>query len=296
MERIKINDTLDFSQIIYGMWRLADGESSDNKSVSNKINLCLEQGITTFDQADIYGDYSAEALFGRVLKENKDLRNKIEIVTKCGIVAPCGKYSDVPVKYYDTSKKHINASVNASLKNMNIDHIDMLLIHRPDPFMDHFETGQALDELVKSGKVRTVGVSNYKPYDWELLQSSMSNQLHTNQIELSLQSIESFTNGDVAFHQKNASPIMAWSPLGGGKLMTDKNELTNKMDEIASNNSVDRSAVAISFLLAHPANIIPIMGTNNINRISTISDAFKVKMDRITWFELYTAALGREVA
>ena len=296
MERIKINETLDFSQIIYGMWRLADGEKSDNKSVLNKINLCLEQGITTFDQADIYGDYSAEALFGRVLKENKALRNKIEIVTKCGIVAPCGKYSDVPVKYYDTSKKHINASVNASLKNMNVDHIDMLLIHRPDPFMDHYETGYALDELVKSGKVRSVGVSNYRPYDWELLQSSMNNQLHTNQIELSLQSIESFTNGDVAFHQKNASPIMAWSPLGGGKLMTNKNELTNKMDEIASNYNVDRSAVAISFLLTHPANIIPIMGTNNINRISKISDAFKVKMDRITWFELYTAALGREVA
>ena len=92
MERIKINETLDFSQIIYGMWRLADGENSDNKSLLNKINLCLEQGITTFDQADIYGDYSAEALFGRVLKENKALRNKIEIVTKCGIVAPCGKY------------------------------------------------------------------------------------------------------------------------------------------------------------------------------------------------------------
>ena len=296
MERIKINETLDFSQIIYGMWRLADGENSDNKSLLNKINLCLEQGITTFDQADIYGDYSAEALFGRVLKENKALRNKIEIVTKCGIVAPCGKYSDVPVKYYDTSKKHINASVNASLKNMNVDHIDMLLIHRPDPFMDHYETGHALDELVKSGKVRSVGVSNYRPYDWELLQSSMNNQLHTNQIELSLQSIESFTNGDVVFHQKNASPIMAWSPLGGGKLMTNKNKLTNKMDEIASNYNVDRSAVAISFLLTHPANIIPIMGTNNINRISKISDAFKVKMDRITWFELYTAALGREVA
>jgi predicted oxidoreductase len=162
--------------------------------------------------------------------------------------------------------------------------------------MDHYETGHALDELVKSGKVRSVGVSNYRPYDWELLQSSMNNQLHTNQIELSLQSIESFTNGDVAFHQKNASPIMAWSPLGGGKLMTNKNKLTNKMDEIASNYNVDRSAVAISFLLTHPANIIPIMGTNNINRISKISDAFKVKMDRITWFELYTAALGREVA
>ena len=296
MKRIKINENIDFSQIIYGMWRLADGEINDAKSVTDKINLCLDQGITTFDQADIYGDYSAEALFGIALKEDKSLRSKIEIVTKCGIVAPCGKYADVPVKYYDTSKKHIDASVNASLKNMNIDYIDMLLIHRPDPYMDHDETGQALDTLIKSGKIGAVGVSNFKPYDWELLQSSMVNKLHTNQIELSLQSIDAFSNGDVAFHQKNASPIMAWSPLGGGKLMTESNQLTNKMDQVGTHYKVDRAAVAISFLLSHPANIIPIMGTNNIDRISKISDAFKVKMDRITWFELYTAALGREVA
>lgn len=296
MKRIKINENIDFSQIIYGMWRLADGEINDAKSVTDKINLCLDQGITTFDQADIYGDYSAEAIFGVALKEDKSLRSKIEIVTKCGIVAPCGKYADVPVKYYDTSKKHIDASVNASLKNMNIDYIDMLLIHRPDPYMDHDETGQALDTLIKSGKIGAVGVSNFKPYDWELLQSSMVNKLHTNQIELSLQSIDAFSNGDVAFHQKNASPIMAWSPLGGGKLMTESNQLTNKMDQIGSHYNVDRAAVAISFLLSHPANIIPIMGTNNIDRISRISDALKVKMDRITWFELYTAALGREVA
>ncbi|MDA8699964.1 aldo/keto reductase [Amylibacter sp.] len=296
MKRIKINENIDFSQIIYGMWRLTDGEINDAKSVTDKINLCLDQGITTFDQADIYGDYSAEAIFGVALKEDKSLRSKIEIVTKCGIVAPCGKYADVPVKYYDTSKKHIDASVNASLKNMNIDYIDMLLIHRPDPYMDHDETGQALDTLIKSGKIGAVGVSNFKPYDWELLQSSMVNKLHTNQIELSLQSIDAFSNGDVAFHQKNASPIMAWSPLGGGKLMIESNQLTNKMDQIGSHYNVDRAAVAISFLLSHPANIIPIMGTNNIDRISRISDALKVKMDRITWFELYTAALGREVA
>ena len=296
MKRIKINENIDFSQIIYGMWRLADGEINDAKSVTDKINLCLDQGITTFDQADIYGDYSAEAIFGVALKEDKSLRSKIEIVTKCGIVAPCGKYADVPVKYYDTSKKHIDASVNASLKNMNIDYIDMLLIHRPDPYMDHDETGQALDTLIKSGKIGAVGVSNFKPYDWELLQSSMVNKLHTNQIELSLQSIDAFSNGDVAFHQKNASPIMAWSPLGGGKLMIESNQLTNKMDQIGSHYNVDRAAVAISFLLSHPANIIPIMGTNNIDRISRISDALKVKMDRITWFDLYTAALGREVA
>ena len=296
MNRVSINDTLNFSQIIYGMWRLADGQNKDVKSVSNKINLCLDQGITTFDQADIYGDYSAESLFGLALKENKSLRNKIEIVTKCGIVAPCGKYADVPVKYYDTSKDHIDASVNASLKNMNIDYIDMLLIHRPDPFMDHNETGQALDNLIKSGKIGAVGVSNFKPYDWELLQSNMVNKLHTNQIELSLQSIDAFSNGDISFHQKNATPIMAWSPLGGGKLMTENTKLTNKMDHIGSHYNVDRSAVAISFLLSHPANIIPVMGTNNADRISRISDALKIKMDRVTWFELYTAALGREVA
>ena len=296
MNRVSINDTLNFSQIIYGMWRLADGQNKDVKSVSNKINLCLDQGITTFDQADIYGDYSAESLFGLALKENKSLRNKIEIVTKCGIVAPCGKYADVPVKYYDTSKDHIDASVDASLKNMNIDYIDMLLIHRPDPFMDHNETGQALDKLIKSGKIGAVGVSNFKPYDWELLQSNMVNKLQTNQIELSLQSIDAFSNGDISFHQKNATPIMAWSPLGGGKLMTENTKLTNKMDHIGSHYNVDRSAVAISFLLSHPANIIPVMGTNNADRISRISDALKIKMDRVTWFELYTAALGREVA
>ena len=296
MNRVIINDTLNFSQIIYGMWRLADGQNKDVKSVSNKINLCLDQGITTFDQADIYGDYSAESLFGLALKENKSLRNKIEIVTKCGIVAPCGKYADVPVKYYDTSKDHIDASVDASLKNMNIDYIDMLLIHRPDPFMDHNETGQALDKLIKSGKIGAVGVSNFKPYDWELLQSNMVNKLQTNQIELSLQSIDAFSNGDISFHQKNATPIMAWSPLGGGKLMTENTKLTNKMDHIGSHYNVDRSAVAISFLLSHPANIIPVMGTNNADRISRISDALKIKMDRVTWFELYTAALGREVA
>ena len=296
MNRVSINDTLNFSQIIYGMWRLADGQNKDVKSVSNKINLCLDQGITTFDQADIYGDYSAESLFGLALKENKSLRNKIEIVTKCGIVAPCGKYADVPVKYYDTSKDHIDASVDASLKNMNIDYIDMLLIHRPDPFMDHNETGQALDNLIKSGKIGAVGVSNFKPYDWELLQSNMVNKLQTNQIELSLQSIDAFSNGDISFHQKNATPIMAWSPLGGGKLMTENTKLTNKMDHIGSHYNLDRSAVAISFFLSHPANIIPVMGTNNADRISRISDALKIKMDRVTWFELYTAALGREVA
>lgn len=296
MERISISNTLEMSRIVYGMWRIADDNDTSTKNVEAKINACLEQGITTFDQADIYGDYTAEAVLGDALRANPSLRDKMQIVTKCDIVAPCGKYSDVPVKYYDTSSAHIKASVEASLTNMAIDNIDLLLIHRPDPLMDHLETGEALDELVKSGKVNNVGVSNFKPHDWELLQSSMTNNLVTNQIEISLSSIDCFTNGDIAFHQKNDQPVMAWSPLGGGSLMTADNEIGRVMDEVAKDNNVDRSAVAIAWILAHPAKIIPVMGTNNISRISNISDALKVKMDRITWFKLYTAALGHEVA
>lgn len=295
MERVKLSETLDFSRMVYGMWRVAEDADTSAKHVEAKINACLEQGITTFDQADIYGDYGAEAVLGSALRANPALRDKMQIVTKCDIVAPIGKYADVPVKYYDTSRAHIHASVEASLKNMALDHIDLLLVHRPDPLMDHHETGAALDDLVASGKVGAVGVSNFKPWDWDLLQSAMTNRLVTNQIELSLSAHAALTNGDIAFHQKNAHPVMAWSPLGGGSLMGDAGALGTAMDKVAAAQNVDRAAVAIAWILAHPAKILPVMGTNNIARIASLSDALRVEMDRVTWFELYTAALGQEV-
>ena len=179
--------------------------------------------------------------------------------------------------------------------DMGIEQIDLLLIHRPDPLMDHMETGAALDDLVTSGKVKAVGVSNFRPYDWELLQSGMKTKLATNQIEVSLGAIAPFTDGDIAFHQKQGDPLMAWSPLGGGSLMTADSELATRMDKIATAQGVDRAAVAIAFLLRHPANILPVMGTNNLERIKKISDALKVELDRETWFLLYEAALGTEV-
>jgi len=296
MERVQLSSSLSMSRIVYGMWRVADDADTSAKHVEAKIAACLEQGITTFDQADIYGDYGAEAVLGGALKANPSLRDQIEIVTKCDIVAPIGKYADAPVKYYDTSAAHINASVEASLDNMGIEQIDLLLIHRPDPFMDHHETGAALDALVASGKVANIGVSNFRPWDWELLQSAMKSPLVTNQIELSLSAHEALTNGDLAFHQKNGQHLMAWSPLGGGSLMSATGELGAAMDAVAAENGVDRSAVAVAWLLAHPAKVLPVMGTNNLSRIAGISDALKVQMDRITWFKLYTAALGREVA
>ena len=296
MPRITLNDDLSFSRLVYGMWRVADASDTSAKHVEAKIEACLAQGITTFDQADIYGGYTAEDVLGGALKANPALRGQMEIVTKCDIVAPVGRYADAPGKYYDTSRGHITRSVDLSLSAMGIEQVDLLLIHRPDPLMDHHETGSALDDLVASGKVRAVGVSNFRPYDWELLQSGMNTKLATNQIEVSLGQIDPFTNGDVAFHQRHGHPIMAWSPLGGGALMTGEGALASRLDAIAAAQGVDRAAVAVAFLLRHPANILPVLGTNNLGRIAQIADALKVELDRPTWFALYEAALGREVA
>jgi predicted oxidoreductase len=143
--------------------------------------------------------------------------------------------------------------------------------------------------------VKNIGVSNFRPWDWELLQSAMSNQLVTNQIEISLKEISPFTNGDLAFHQRIGTKLMAWSPLGGGSLISEEGKLGGVMDEIAGSFGVDRSAVAVAFLLAHPAKLLPVLGTNNLERIAKISDALKVSLDRETWYRLYEAALGNEV-
>lgn len=295
MERIEIAPGLSLSRLVYGMWRLGDDSDTSTAHVEAKINACLEQGITTFDQADIYGGYAAEGILGQAIKANSALRAQMEIVTKCDIVAPMGRYADKRVKYYDTSRAHILSSVDTSLQEMAVDYIDLLLIHRPDPLMDHRETGAALDEVVASGKVRAVGVSNFRPWDWELLQSAMKTPLATNQIEISLSEIRPFTNGDLAFHQRQDHPLMAWSPLGGGGLMTSSGGVADRLDAIASQQGVDRAAVAIAFLLRHPAYILPVLGTNNLDRIKRASDALKVDLDRETWFSLYEAALGQEV-
>lgn len=295
MNRINISKDISFSRIVYGMWRLSDDSDTSAKHVQAKIEACLAQGITTMDQADIYGGYEAEEVLGVALQAAPALKDQIEIVTKCDIVAPAGRHANARVKYYDTSAQHITASVDASLKLMNIDTIDTLLVHRPDPMMDHHETGKYLDGLIAAGKVRSVGVSNFKLHDWTLLQSAMSNTLVTNQIELSVTAHDGFTNGDVAYLQERNVPIMAWSPLGGGALMTGTGPVQDALQSVADAHGVDTGAVAVAWLLAHPAQIMPVMGTNNISRINSLSDALKVKMDRQTWYEIYTAALGNEV-
>lgn len=297
MKRIDLTQSLSLSRLVYGMWRLGDDEDTSTKHVQAKIETCLEQGITTMDQADIYGAYAAEEILGNCLQAAPHLRPQIEIVTKCDIIAPIGRHSAARVKHYDTSRQHIETSVNQSLSLMKIEQIDLLLIHRPDPLMDHIETGETLDALVESGKVKAVGVSNFRPWDWTLLQSAMKTKLATNQIEMSVLAHDAFTNGDLAFLQERGISPMAWSPLGGGALFgAEQTSVRETLSAVASRHGVDVAAVAIAWLLAHPAKIIPVLGTNKLERIKQSTAAAQVEMDRQTWFEIYTAALGREVA
>ena len=294
MERISLTNNVTLSRLIYGMWRLSDDTDTSPSHVQAKIEACLAQGITTMDQADIYGGYEAEEVLGHALRAAPQLRDQIEIVTKCDILVGAGRYASTRVKHYDTSAAHIAASVDHSLQLMATDYIDLLLIHRPDPLMDHRETGAALDAAVASGKVGSVGVSNFKPHDWNLLQSAMQTPLVTNQIEISVLETGAFTNGDLAFLQERDVPAMAWSPLAGGALFSGDNpKLLALLGTIGDG---DAAAAAVAWLLAHPARILPVLGTNNLSRIQALDAACGIAMDRETWFEIYEAANGCEVA
>jgi predicted oxidoreductase len=305
MQKIKLHPSLpDFSRIVYGAWRMNDDVANAPKDALTKIQAALDIGITTFDHADIYGDYSCETLFGAALRLDASIKDRIQIVTKCDIMLKSEKYPDRHVKYYDTSPAHIKASVDASLARLGVDVIDVLLLHRPDPFMDAAATGACLDALIKEGKIRSAGVSNFKTWDWDLLQANMKSPLVTNQLEISLLAREALTDGTLAQAQQVKAPPMAWSPLGGGNLFIDgENDgggaawrLRPALMRIAENYGVRTDAVAIAWLLAHPARILPVLGTTQIARIAKLGDAFKVDMTREMWFELLELAQGHEVA
>lgn len=300
MEMIQLSNSLpEMSRLIYGAWRLADDENTSLSHVRAKIDACLEQGITTFDHADIYGEYACEKLFGEALAADSSLRDQMQLISKCDIAIPTALYPERRVKYYDTSPEYIRMSVENSLRNLQTDVLDLLLIHRPDPFMDATATGDTLDSLIEEGKIRAAGVSNFKSWDWELLQSRMDNTLVTNQIEMSLLERDAFTDGSLAHLETLNLHAMAWSPLAGGRIFgddADAQRLRPVMERIADQQNCSTDHVAVAWLLAHPSNILPIVGTKNLERIKTLSKAMDVEIDRQTWFELLTAAAGEEVA
>lgn len=280
-----------FSRMIAGAWRWNSVSSSVMEQL---IQTSLDNGVDTFDHADIYGDYSNEALFGEVIKKNPLLASKMKLISKCGIKLLSGKKTDHRIKHYDTSKQHIIQSAEQSLKLLGIDHLDLLLIHRPDPLMNAAEVAEAFSALKKQGKVLHFGVSNFTASQFDLLQSYLSFPLVTNQIEISLFNHQSLFDGSLDHLYKLKTSAMAWSPLGGGKSM--QGEVVHKLQSLQQKYKVSESQLLYAWLLKHPSTIFPVMGTTKPERIVEGVKAINIDLDRQDWFEMLKIATGKEVA
>lgn len=299
MTRIQLTDGgPTFSRIVAGMMRLREWAMTGTELL-NFIHACLDLGITTFDHADIYGGYTCEELFGRALAAEPSLRGRIELVTKCGIQLVSPNRPDTYVHHYDTSRAHIIASAERSLRNLQIDVLDLLLIHRPDPLMDADEVAEALAHLRMSGKVRHVGVSNFMPWQFHLLQSRLDFPLVTNQIELSVLYLDPLHDGTLDQLQRLRVPPMVWSPVAGGRLFDSGDERTRRVREtlerIGREVGAPAEGVALAWVMRHPARALPVMGTGKIERLREAAAAEAIALDRQQWFAVWEASAGREV-
>jgi predicted oxidoreductase len=274
-----------FSRIIAGAWRW---HTVSPETVERLIHTALDEGISTFDHADIYGDHTNEEIFGNVLQKEPSLRSQMQLVTKCGIKFPSARRPKTWVKHYDTSEDHIVWSVENSLKMLVTDHIDLLLIHRPDPLLNPHEVAEAFVKLKAAGKVLHFGVSNFTPSQFNMLQRHLPMPLVTNQIEVSLARVEPLFNGDLDLMLELGASPMAWSPLGGGKLHFEDRDWFTK----ASKYNATYSQLALAWLLRHPSNMFPIIGTTKPERIKESTKAIDIPLDKQDWFEMLKWAMG----
>lgn len=289
-----------FSRIIFGTMKWGEwGWKLRKKAMIQLIEDSIEAGVTTFDHADIYGDYTTEADFGKALKIRPDLRKHIEIITKCGINLITPNRPNHSIKSYSTSKNHIIKSVDNSLKVLNTEYIDLLLIHRPSPLMHPDEIGEAFNQLRARGKVRHFGVSNFTISQFEMLQSRIG--LVTNQIEASILHLPPFLDGTLDQCIKKRISPMAWSPLGGGNLFTKQGEIRIERIQKAAQSICNRcdgmglDQIYLAWLLKHPAKILPILGTARMDRVKAAVAALKIELTDEEWFKLWQASTGKEV-
>lgn len=288
-----------FSRLVFGLWRLTDwGYSPQERLTLTK--QCLDLGITTFDQADIYGDYQSQPLWGEALALDPGIRNQMQIVTKCDIKLISSSFPTHEIAYYDTSKAHIIASVEQSLKDLNTDRIDVLLLHRPDPLMNTDEVAEAFTELKESGKVLHFGVSNFTPSQFSLLQDRLPYPLVTNQVECSVLAFDVMHDGTLDQAQQLKRAPMAWSPYAGGRLFSSADEQSQRVRDSlaelsASCGGASIDQIALAWLLAHPSNIIPVLGTGKIERVQAAIKAQEISLTRQQWFKVWRASKGHDV-
>ena len=274
----------------WGDW----GEKFNPKATAALIAQCVENGLYTFDHADIYGGYTTEEDFGRGFKESGIARENLIFISKCGIQMPCDN-RPLPVKHYNYSKKHIVHSVEQSLKNLQTDYLDVLLLHRPSPLLDVEEVADAFNTLERSGKVNAFGVSNFTPSQIDLLQTEVT--LEWNQIECSLSHNTPLFDGSLDHHITKGVGTMAWSPLGN--YFKENNPSNQRLKPLLSTLTEKYNAtedqLLLAWLLQHPARIHPVVGTTKIERLKAASAAEKIQLSTEDWFLLLATQWGHEV-
>lgn len=301
MKKILFGNTgLSVSSIALGCMRLT---ALNEKQAADYIAKAMDLGIDFFDHADIYGGGESEALFGRAVNLHSSIREKMILQTKCAIV---------PGKMYDFSKKHIIASVEDSLKRLNTEYVDVLLLHRPDALMEPEEVAAAFDELEKSGKVRYFGVSNHRPLQIELLKTAVKQPLTANQLQFSLPVSNMIASGMEAnmttpgsadrdgeilnYCRLNHMTIQAWSPYqkenwqGPFIGSPDFPELNALLNELAIKYNTGATGIATAWILRHPANMQVLAGTMNSDRLEEIAKSSDITLTREEWYRLYLAA------
>ncbi|MFC0084850.1 aldo/keto reductase family oxidoreductase [Dyella flava] len=288
-------DMLELSPIVAGLWRIVDWNLDVQQRVS-WIEQALELGITSFDHADIYGAYRAEALFGEALKTAPALRHRMQLITKCGIRFRSAE-RPYRINHYDTGAGYIRAQVEQSLRNLHTEQLDLVLIHRPDYLMDAAALAETFATLTREGKVAHWGVSNHTTSQFALLHQH--HPLHTNQVELSPLQMGALDDGTLDQAQQYGLRPMIWSPLAGGRLFNEASEQANRvrgeMSAIAAKHNVSLTTLAFAWILRHPSRPYPITGTGRIDGLRDAVSALQLKLDAEDWYAIWVASKGHGV-
>lgn len=273
-------------------WGIWDKKLSTSEMI-HLINICIENKISTFDHADIYGSYTTEAEFGKAFAESKIAREKIQLISKCGIQLEGNRKNTN--KHYDYSKEYIIWSAENSLKNLQTDYLDVFLLHRPSPLMVADEIAEAVEKLKKDGKIIDFGLSNFTSSQTELIRQKT--EINYNQIQFSATHHEAMLDGSFDYMQVHGIRPMSWNPLG--TVFREDTEQTRRLKkvlaELVEKYGVGSDTILLAWILQHPAKVIPVAGTVNIARIQQFMKAVELKMDKQDWFAIWTESMGNEV-
>lgn len=288
-----MNTTL--SPIVAGTMNWGSWQANLNTAqMAELINSCIEFGITTFDHADIYGGYTTEAEFGKAFVKSGQKRENIQLISKCGIQHTLGNRSN-KVKHYDYSKNYIISSAEASLKHLETDYLDILLLHRPSPLMQPDEIAEAVEKLKNDGKIRAFGVSNFTNSQTDLICSRT--EVFCNQVEFSATHYKPMLDGTLDYMFTNNIKPLAWSPLGTVfKQNTEQTQRLKKLLlELVTKYNVTSDIILFAWILQHPAGIIPVAGSTNTYRLKNLMTAVDLKLDLEDWFAIWTESMGDKV-